>query len=66
MSKLTEFESKVLDFIKVQGEVQISNLPMRMLGTIPKLKNTGLVDTFRKKTTPWASKKQKFVKALDE
>jgi hypothetical protein len=66
MSKLTEFESKVLDFIKIQGEVQISNIPMRMLGSIPKLKNTGLVETFRKKTNPWASKKQKFVKALDQ
>jgi len=65
MPKLTEFESKVLDFIKVQGEVQISNIPMRMLGSIPKLKNTGLVETFRKKTTPWASKKQNFVKVLD-
>jgi len=66
MSKLTEFENKVLDFIKVQGEVQISNIPMRMLGTIPKLKNNGLVETFKKKTTPWASKKQKFVKVLDQ
>jgi len=66
MSKLTEFEKKVLDFIKDQGEVQVSNMPKKMLGAIPNLKSAGLVTTFRKPTTQWASKKKTFVKVLEE
>lgn len=66
MSKLTEFEKKVFDLIKGQGEIQISDMPMRMLGAIPKLKNNGLIETFRKPTTPWASKKHTFVKVLEK
>jgi hypothetical protein len=66
MSKLTKFEKKVFDLIKGQGEIQISDLPMRMHGAIPKLKNNGLIKTYRKPTTPWASKKHTFVKILEE
>ena len=66
MSKLTEFEKKVFDLIKGQEEIQISDMPMRMLGAIPKLKNNGLIETFRKPTTPWASKKHTFVKVLEK
>jgi hypothetical protein len=64
LSKLTKFENKVYDFIKEQGEVQISNMPKKMWGAIPNLKNAGLIKTYKKPTTPWASKKKKFVKAL--
>ncbi len=66
MSKLTEFEKKVFDSIKSQGEILISDLPMRMLGAIPKLKNIGLIETHRKPTTPWASKKHTFVKVREK
>jgi hypothetical protein len=66
LSKLTEFEKKVYDFIKAQGDVQVSNMPKRMWGAIPNLKNAGLVKTYRKPTTPWASKKKTFVKASEE
>ena len=64
MSKLTKFEKKVYDFIKEQGEVQISNMPKKMWGAILNIKNAGLIKTYKKPTTPWASKKKKFVKAL--
>ncbi|MEJ2281498.1 MAG: hypothetical protein P8X97_06260 [Candidatus Bathyarchaeota archaeon] len=66
MLKLTEFENKVFELIKNQGELQISNIPKRMLGAIPNLKNAGLVKTFKKPTTKWASKKHTFVKAIEK
>ena len=61
--KLTVFEKQVYDFIKEQEEVLISSIPLRMKGAIPKLKNAGLIKIYKKYTVPWASKKQKFVKA---
>ncbi|MCK5342443.1 MAG: hypothetical protein KAR20_03515 [Candidatus Heimdallarchaeota archaeon] len=64
MSKITKFEKKVYDFIKVKGESQVSNIPKMMWGAIPNLKNAGLVKTYKKPTTPWASKKKTFVQAL--
>jgi hypothetical protein len=63
--KLTVFEKQVYDFIKEQEEVLISSIPLRMKGAIPKLKNVGLIEIYRKYTVPWASKKQKFVKASE-
>ena len=66
MSKLTNFEKEVYAFIKAQGEVQISNLPRRMWGAIPKLRNAGQVKTYKRPTVLGASKKQTFVKAIEE
>jgi hypothetical protein len=66
MTQLTEFEKKVYDLIKGQREIQVSDLPMRMLGAIPKLKNNKLIKTYRKPTTPWASKKHTFVKVIEK
>ena len=66
MSKITEFENKVYEFIKAHGEVQVSNIPKMMFGAIPNLKKAGLVKTYKKPTTPWASKKKTFVKTLEE
>jgi hypothetical protein len=60
--KLTEFEKKVYDFIKEHNEMIVSDVPKNMKGAIPNLKNAGLLETFRKPTNPWASKKQLFVK----
>lgn len=65
MLKITEFEKKVYDFIKAQGEVQVTNIPKMMWGAIPNLKNAGLVKTSKKPTTPWASKKHTFVITLE-
>jgi hypothetical protein len=45
-------------------EVQVSNVPKMMWGAIPNLKTVGLVETFKKPTTPWESKKHTFVKIL--
>ena len=64
MSKeLTEFEKDVYDFIKKRGELLTTNIPVKMMGAIPNLKNKGLVEVFKKRTSSWSSKKKKFVKA---
>ena len=63
MRKLTEIERKTYDFIKEVGEIQTTKLPdKRMWGTIPNLKNMGLVDVNKKYTSFFRSKKKKFVK----
>ena len=66
MPKITEFEQKVYEYIKVHDELQVSNVPKMMWGAIPNLKSAGLVKTYKKPTTPWASKKHTFVQALQE
>ena len=66
MPKITEFEKKVYDYIKAQNELQVSNIPKMMRGAIPNLKTAGLVKTYKKPSTPWASKKKTFVQALEE
>ena len=65
-SKLTEFEKKVYDFIKEHNEIIVSDVPKNMKGAIPNLKNAGLIETFKKPVTPWASKKQLFVKSINK
>ena len=64
--KLTEFEKKVYDFIKEHDEIIVSDVPKNMRGAIPNLKNAGLLKTFRKTASPWASKKKTFVKAINK
>ena len=66
MLKLTDFEKEVYNFIRIKGESRISNIPKMMWGAIPKLKNAGLVKTYKKPTTPWSSKKHTFVKVLKQ
>lgn len=63
---ITEFEKKTYDYIKEQGELKVSNIPKLMWGAIPNLKTAGLVETYKKTTNPWATKKHTFVKALEE
>lgn len=60
--KLTGFEKEVYDFIKGRGEILTSNMPIRMSGAIPNLKNKGVIEVFKKRTSRWASKKRKFVR----
>ena len=64
--KLTEFEKKVYDFIKEHDEMIVSNIPKNMSGAIPNLITAGLIESFRKPTSPWASKKKTFVKAINK
>ena len=64
--KITVLEKEIYDYIKERGELIISEVPKNMRGAIPNLKNMGLVETFRKPVTQWASKKKTFVKALTQ
>ena len=64
MSKITEREKEVYEYINERIEIIVSNLPRNMRGAIPKLKNVGLVSTYRKSVSPWTSKKHTFVKSL--
>ena len=66
MLKLTDFEKEVYNFIRIKGESRISNIPKNMWGAIPKLKNAGLIKTYKKPTASWSSKKHTFVKALKQ
>lgn len=65
-NRLTDFEEEVYLFIKERGEVLTSNLPPRMMGVVPKLKNMGLVKVYKKLTTPRASKKRKYVRVTED
>ena len=62
--KISILEQEVYNYIKERGELIISEVPKNMKGAIPNLKNVGLIETFRKPVTQWASRKQAFVKAL--
>lgn len=39
-----------------------TSIPTRMMGVIPMLRNKGLVEVFKKRTSEWSLKKRKFVK----
>ena len=63
MRELTRIEKQTYNYIKDVGEIQTTNLPnKRMWGTIPTLKNMGLVEVFKKYTSYFRSRKKKFVK----
>jgi hypothetical protein len=62
--KISILEQQVYDYIKERGELIISDVPVNMRGAISSLKNVGLLETFKKPATQWASKKKTFVKAL--
>ena len=64
--RLTDFEEKVYLFIKDRGEVLTSDLPHRMMGAIPNLNNKGLIEVNKKRVTPWASKKRKYVRVTED
>ncbi|NIR88112.1 hypothetical protein GWO13_11445 [Candidatus Bathyarchaeota archaeon] len=62
---MTDFEKRVYSFIKERGEVLTSNMPPRMMGAVPNLKNMGLVKIYKKRLSPWTSKKRKFVRVTE-
>lgn len=62
--ELTDFEREVYEFIRKHGALLTTNIPAKMRGAIPNLKNKGLVEVFKRRTSLWSSKKRKFVKAL--
>jgi hypothetical protein len=63
---LTAFEREVYSFIKKRGELLTTNMPVRMRVAVPNLRNKGLVEVFKRRTSPWGSKKRKFVKVKED
>ena len=59
---LTPTEKNLYEFIKKSGEVMTSNLPSKMMGALPQLIRKGIVEVYKKQTTPWSTKKKKFVR----
>ncbi len=66
VQNLGEMEQKTYSFIKNVGEIQTTNLPKQMWGTIPNLKNKGLIELFKKYTSYFRSRKKKFVKVIEK
>ncbi len=62
LEDLSELERKTYEIIKEAGEIQPKNLPDRMVGAVPNLKNKGLVEIYNKHTSLFRRKKKKFVK----
>jgi len=63
MSKnLTEFEKEVYNFVKEHEEILASNMPLRMRGAVPNLKNKGLIVVYKKTASRWSSNKKKFIR----
>ena len=60
--KLTKLEMETYEFIRRHGDVMTVNIPPRMRGAVPSLKNKGLVEVYKDYTTPWSTKKMKFVR----
>ena len=60
--RLTKLEREAYEFIRRHGEVMTVNIPPRMRGAVPNLKNKGLIEVYKGYTTPWSTKKMKFVK----
>jgi len=65
LNNLTEFERKVYEFIKRHGEIITVNIPPRMRGAIPNLKNKGLIEVYKKRTEIRSLKKKKFVRVKE-
>lgn len=59
---LTSVESEVYELIKRSGEMMTTDVPSKMRGAISSLVSKGLVEVYKKRTSPWADKKRKFVK----
>jgi hypothetical protein len=64
--ELSDLERTVYLFIKEQGELLTKNVPARMRGAIPNLKNKGLVEVIKKRTSLMGFKKRKFVKIKED
>jgi hypothetical protein len=62
----TDFEMKVYMFIKKHGELLTTNIPPKMMGAIPSLKNKGLIEVFKHRTSIWNSKKRKRVRIIEK
>jgi hypothetical protein len=60
---LTPFEEEVYELIKKSTELLTTDVPSRMSGAVPHLIGKGLVEVYKKRTSPWSSQKRKYLRA---
>ncbi|MGQ9551714.1 MAG: hypothetical protein ACUVUE_04725 [Candidatus Bathycorpusculaceae bacterium] len=67
LKNLSDIEKQTLEFIKTLGEVRPSSiLDKRMVGAVSTLKDKGLVEIYKRYTSPYRRKKKKFVRIRKE
>jgi len=62
---LTPLEKEVYELIKKSSEVLTTDIPPRKRGVVPRLVEKGLVEAYKKPTSPWSPKKRKYLKAKE-
>lgn len=62
---LTLLEKEVYELIRKSSEILTTDVPPRMRGAVPHLIEKGLVEAYKKPTSPWSSKKRKYLRAKD-
>jgi len=62
---LTKLEREVYELIKNSGEIMTTSIPPKLRGAIPNLINKGLVEVYKRHTSPWSSKKRKFLRVKE-
>jgi hypothetical protein len=58
-------EKEVYELIKRAGEIMTVQIPARKAGAIPSLIDKGLIEVFKKRTSPRKEKKTKYVKLCE-
>ena len=63
LDELDGIEKETYDLIVAVGEIQTRNLPdKRMMGALASLKRKGLVEIYKRYTSPFQRKKKKFAR----
>jgi predicted flap endonuclease-1-like 5' DNA nuclease len=60
--RLGPIEKEIYELIKRTGEIMTVQIPSGKAGAIPSLIDKGLIEVFKRKTSPWKESKNKFVK----
>lgn len=62
---LSPLEREVYELIRRSGEILTRNVPSKMRGAVPNLINKGLIEVYKRRTSPWSQKKTKFLRVKE-
>ncbi|MGD2200255.1 MAG: hypothetical protein PVJ38_01320 [Candidatus Bathyarchaeota archaeon] len=62
---LSDVERTVYELISRAGEIMAKDIPSKMAGAVPSLKNKGLVEVYKKPASLVSRKKQTFIRVID-
>ena len=62
LKDLTPLEREVYELIRRSGEILTKNVPSKIRGAIPNLINKGLIEVYKRRTSPWSQKRRKFLR----